>query len=77
MVKKQVKVKPHAKMAQVIEADDGTLLVHLKSPPVDGKANAELVKLLAQHYGLRKSQVTLCSGLTSRIKQVEIDQDGC
>jgi hypothetical protein len=40
-MKKQVKVKPNSKNQSIEEAEDGSLTVHLKSPPVDGKANEE------------------------------------
>ena len=40
-MKKSVKVKPNSKQQSIIEEEDGSLTVHLKSPPVDGKANKE------------------------------------
>ena len=39
----QVKVKPNARVSVIEEADNGPWLAQLKSPPVDGKANKELV----------------------------------
>ncbi len=73
MKKLSVKVKPNAKQQKIETGDKGELIVRLQSPPVDGKANAELIKLLAKTYGVRKSQINIKSGLTSKIKQVEID----
>ncbi len=72
-MKKQVKVKPNAKRQQVMEQPDGSLVVYLKSPPVDGKANAELIKVLADYFQVAKSQVSIQQGMTSRTKWVEID----
>ncbi|MFB2897161.1 DUF167 domain-containing protein [Aerosakkonemataceae cyanobacterium BLCC-F50] len=74
-MKKQVKVKPNSKQQNIQEEADGSLIVHLKSPPVDGKANEELIKLLAQKFNVSKSQITIKSGLSSRTKLVEIDTD--
>ena len=74
-MKKQVKVKPNAKQQCITEAADGSLTVQLKSPPVDGKANAELVELLAKHYGVAKSSVVILVGVTGRSKLVEIDAE--
>lgn len=71
-MKKQVKVKPNAKQQQIVEAIDGSLTVHLKSPPVDGKANAELIKLLAERFGVPRSAITIRSGAGARLKWVEI-----
>ena len=73
MQKLSVKVKPNSKQQKIETGADEGLIIHLKSPPVDGKANKELIKLLATEYGVRKSQVTIKSGLTSKMKQVEID----
>lgn len=72
-MKKQVKVKPNAKRQQVVEQPDGSLLVYLKSPPVDGKANQELIQVLADYFQVTKSQVLIQQGMTSRTKWVEID----
>jgi uncharacterized protein (TIGR00251 family) len=44
--------------------------VRLKSPPVDGRANAELTTFLAARLGISRSEVTIVHGLTSRIKRV-------
>jgi uncharacterized protein (TIGR00251 family) len=68
----QVKVKPQAKQQKITEVADGSLLVCLKSPPVQGKANRELVELLAHKYQVSKSEIRIQSGLSSRLKWVEI-----
>ena len=74
-MKKQVKVKPNSKRQSIEEQPDGSLKVHLKSPPVDGKANEELIALLAVRYNVSKSKVSIKSGLASKTKLVEIDTD--
>lgn len=71
----QIKVKPNAR-ASVLEAQpDGTWLAQLKAPPVDGKANEELIALVARHFGVRRAQVSLRSGASSRLKRVQVDGD--
>jgi len=72
-MKKTVKVKPNSKQQKIEEAADGSLTVDLKSPPVDGKANQELINLLATKFEVRKSQITIKTGSSSRSKLVEID----
>jgi hypothetical protein len=72
-MKKQIKVKPNARQQSIAELEDGSLVVTLKSPPVDGKANAELIKLLADRYQVSKSKITIKSGLSAKTKLVEID----
>jgi len=71
-MKISVKVKPRAGRQSVVEGSDGSLAVQLKSPPVAGRANQELIKLLAQYYGVRQADVTICCGAGSRQKVVEI-----
>jgi len=68
----QVKVKPNSRVSSFVEQADGTWLAQLKSPPVDGKANAELVGLVAERFGCRKSEVTIKAGAAGRMKLVKI-----
>lgn len=72
MVKKQVKCKPGSKKQQLVTEADGSLTVYLKSPPVDGKANEELILLLAKFFGVPKSGIVIKSGSSARFKIVEI-----
>ncbi|MDZ7957601.1 MAG: DUF167 domain-containing protein [Aulosira sp. DedQUE10] len=72
---KKVKVKPNSKQQKIEEQTDGSLSVHLKSPPVDGKANEELIKLLAEKFNIPKSHIRIKLGATSRAKLVEIETE--
>ena len=69
----QVKVKPNSRVSALEQMDDGTWLAQIRSPPVDGKANEELVALVAKEFGCRKSEVSIKSGASSRTKLVRID----
>lgn len=71
----QVKVKPNARVSELTAQDDGTWLAKLKSPPVDGKANEELIRLVADSFGVRKADVTIHSGAASRQKLVRIEEE--
>ncbi len=68
----QVKVKPNARLSVLEETAEGVWQAQLKSPPVDGKANRELVELIAEHFGCAKSAVTIRSGASARMKLVKI-----
>ena len=72
-MKLQVRVKPNSRVSALEEQNDGTWLARIKSAPVDGKANAELIALVAQHFGLLKAQVSIRSGASGRTKLIEID----
>ena len=74
-MQKRVKVKPNSQQQKIEELEDGSLNVHLKSPPVDGKANEELMKLLAKKFDVPKSSIRIKSGVTSRQKLIEIDKN--
>ncbi|HNV78842.1 MAG TPA: DUF167 domain-containing protein [Thermomonas sp.] len=67
-----VKAKPNARLSSLTRQDDGTWLAQLKSAPVDGKANAELIGLVARHFGCAKSSVSIRTGAGSKLKRVEI-----
>jgi len=70
-VRYTVMVKPGSKKGPLVEAAaDGSLTVFLKERAVDGAANEGLIKVLADHLGVRKADVTIESGFTSRIKRV-------
>jgi len=69
----QVKAKPNARVS-ALEERDGLWEARLKSPPTDGRANAELVALVAKRFGCPKAAVTIKSGSTGRLKLVRIEQ---
>ena len=69
----QVKVKPNSRASRLEENDDGTWLAQIKSPPVDGKANEELIALVAKHFGCRKADVSIKSGGSGRVKLVQVN----
>ena len=68
----RVKVKPNARESTLEQEPSGTWLARLKAPPVDGKANAELVGLVARRFGCARSDVSIKSGAGSRMKLVKI-----
>ncbi|HEX6650268.1 MAG TPA: DUF167 domain-containing protein [Pyrinomonadaceae bacterium] len=68
----QIKVKPNSRASALEQKADGTWVALIKSPPVDGKANDELIRLVAKHFGCRKSDVSIKSGGSSRTKLIQI-----
>jgi uncharacterized protein len=71
----QINVKPNARVSTLEEIDNGPWLAQLKSPPVGGKANHELIGLIARHFGCPKSAVSIKSGASGRMKLVRIAID--
>ncbi len=72
MLRVHVKVKPNSKNPRIEPQPDGSLVAYLKSPPVEGRANEELIARLALHFGVRKSAVRIMTGASSRQKLIEI-----
>jgi len=69
----QVHVKPNSRISSLEQMPDGNWLARLKSPPVDGKANAELLALVAKHFSCPKSAVTIKFGQSGRTKYLVIN----
>ena len=65
-----VKAKPNSRVSALTRQDDGTWLAQLTSAPVDGKANAELIGLVAREFGCPKSAVDIKTGAGSKLKRV-------
>jgi uncharacterized protein len=65
-------VMPNAKRTEVDGMHDGALRVRLAAPPVDGRANEALVAWLAKSLGVRRRDVEVLRGESSRRKQVAI-----
>ena len=69
----EVKVKPRARVSAIEDAGDGTFIAYVKSSPVDGRANDELIELVARQFGCSKAAVSIKSGASARTKLLRID----
>lgn len=69
----RIQVKPRAKRSLLAQDSEGNWCAELKSPPVDGKANAELMALAAKTFGCHKADVTIKSGASGRFKTLIIN----
>lgn len=75
MQKVTVRIKPSSKKGSLVQPSlTGELLVYVREPAIDGKANAAIIKLLADYYDVPKRAVSIVSGHTSRIKIIAIDK---
>lgn len=68
----KIRAVPGSKRVGLLEDNGEVLKVGLKSPPRQGKANEELIDFLAGHFRVKRSAVTIKSGLTSKDKVVLI-----
>ena len=67
-----VKVTPNASKTEIAGREGGVLRIRLAAPPVDGKANEELMEFLADEYDVPKSSIRVVSGATSKTKIIEL-----
>lgn len=71
-----VSVRPRAAKDAVVGVQGERLKLCLRSPPVDGQANAQLLRFLAEAFGVPRAQVSLLSGQRSREKHCRILRPG-
>jgi len=67
-----VRVVPRASKTEFAGELEGAVKVRVASPPVDGAANGELIKLFAKTLGVGKSNVEIVAGQTSKTKRIRI-----
>ncbi|MBU2101536.1 DUF167 domain-containing protein [Patescibacteria group bacterium] len=68
----KVKVKLNSKKSVFEEVKEGMYVARIKSPPIEGRANEELVSLIAKYFGVPKGRVNVVSGLKSKEKVISI-----
>ena len=69
-----LRVTPRADRTEVVgRRADGVIAVRVTAAPADGKANAAVIKAIADALGTRPSGLTLVSGHTGRDKRVQVD----
>ena len=67
-----VHVQPGAKKTECAGLYGEALKIRLAAPPVDGKANAELIELVARAFGCAKSSIAIKTGAGSKLKRVVV-----
>lgn len=68
----KIKVEPRSSRSEIVGQYGDAIKVKLTSPPVDGKANSELIEVLAKEYGISKKDVEIISGFNSKNKLVRL-----
>jgi uncharacterized protein (TIGR00251 family) len=67
-----VQVKPRSSKSGLAGVKEGALVIALRSPPVESAANRELIEVMADLLGVRKSDVTIATGTGSKKKMVDV-----
>jgi len=68
----RILVQPRAAHRQIVGMQDDRLKIRVTAPPVEGKANEELIRLLAEALGVGRDQVTIIGGHKGRNKTVAV-----
>ena len=68
----KVRVTPRSSKKGIEGVEGDTLKVRLTAPPVEGAANSQLIEVLSEWLGVRKSGIKIIRGHSSRNKTVEI-----
>ena len=72
----KVIVQPGASKNEIVGVQQDALKVRISAPPVQGKANKALVNFLAKELGVKKSEIEIVSGHTSRVKTIKVIGEG-
>ncbi len=67
-----IRLQPRSSRDQVLGERDGAIAIKLQAPPVDGEANAALLRFVARRLGVPPRDVTLVRGATSRSKWIAV-----
>lgn len=67
-----VKVSPRSSKNEVVKISEGEYKIKITAPPVDGEANAMLIKVLSDYFKVAKSNIIIVGGKSAKIKIVDI-----
>jgi len=68
----KVRVVPRASRSEIVGEHDGALRVRIAAPPVDGAANEELVRTLAEAFQVSRKAIEIVAGHTSKLKTIRV-----
>lgn len=68
----RIKIKPNARKNEITTDPEGNLKAKINAPPVDGKANKELIRFLSDYFEVPKSFIEIMAGETSSVKKIKI-----
>jgi len=72
----RVRVQPGASKNEIVGVQQDAIKVRISAPPVHGKANKMLIQFLAKQLAVKRSQVEILNGHTSRIKTIQVVGEG-
>ncbi|HOJ31031.1 MAG TPA: DUF167 domain-containing protein [bacterium] len=73
-MKISAKVKTLSREEKISQVEPGKFIVHVKTPPIEGKANEEVIKIISKFFKVPKSKVRIIAGHKSKNKIIEVLQ---
>ena len=70
-----VQVQPNAKKSEVVSEMEEALKIRLKAPAIEGKANEELIRFIADQLALPKKNISITHGQGNRQKLLEVESE--
>ncbi|MHA1271548.1 MAG: DUF167 domain-containing protein [Candidatus Helarchaeota archaeon] len=68
-----IHVNPNSKEVSIKEIGNNIFEIKLKSPPLKGKANKELIEVLSEYFKVKKSKISILRGKTSKNKIIMLE----
>ena len=72
-MKIEVSVIPNSRNIEIIKISESCYRVRIDAPPIKDKANKRLIKVLAEHFKVSESSISIIKGLKSKNKIIKID----
>ncbi|MEC5215795.1 uncharacterized protein (TIGR00251 family) [Actimicrobium sp. GrIS 1.19] len=72
VIRLAVQVTPNARKSEIVGVADDVLKIRLQAQPIEGKANAALIRFLSERLQVARTSVTVTHGLTSKRKLLQI-----
>ena len=72
-MKYNITVKPNARKNEITRCDDGTLLISVSVPPIEGKANEKVIEILSEYFDKPKRCISIISGFKGKNKVIEVE----
>ncbi|QIV93851.1 DUF167 domain-containing protein [Allofrancisella frigidaquae] len=73
MYKISVYIQPNSSKSEVCGEHNGSLKIKISSPAVDGKANKAVIDFLSKHFNVKKKDIAIVKGITSRHKIISLN----
>jgi uncharacterized protein (TIGR00251 family) len=72
-MKLRIIVKPNARKNEVTRSTDGTLVIRVAVPPIEGKANEKVIEVLSEYLNKPKRSISIVSGFKGKNKIIEVE----